>query len=301
MIIYCVLLIGIGIIIYSFIENRCLKTVHYHICMDSDGIVQRWENDRWPEDVVNKTECIRIVQLSDLHGCHYGTANDTLYHKIKSCNPDLILFTGDIITKNTVVPTEVVLLLERLASEHPCMYSLGNHELKERRKNPERFEAYTKLLQQAGIRVLDNEIHELVIKGRKLILGAYSSTVENYTKSIRPHEKSVNIPQVDCGDNCVSILLSHDPELVKHYTNSRYSLIFSGHLHGGIVRIPGWRGVISTQFKIFPRYAGGYYQLKDKQAMIVSRGLGSHTIKFRLFNRPELVHADIYILSKSQR
>jgi len=87
--------------------------------------------------------------------------------------------------------------------------------------------------------------------------------------------------------------MAHNPSYMKKYLERGANLILSGHLHGGIVRIPGWRGVVSTQFKLFPRYAGGYYQLKDKQAMIVSRGLGSHTIKFRLFNRPELVIIDI--------
>ncbi len=301
MIVYGILLIGIVIIIYSVIENRFLKTVHYRIALHSDGNVQRLENSEGQAEVEEETECIRMVQLSDLHGCYYGPDNVDLYQKIKACNPDILLFTGDIITKNTRIPSEVVSLLERLAFEYPCIYSLGNHELKERRKHPEQFRAYLEQLQQAGIQVMDDEVREFVLRGKKLILGACSSTIENYSKRIKPQEKKVHIPLAGCEDACVSVLLSHDPELAAQYKKTSYSLIFSGHLHGGIVRIPGWRGVVSTQFKIFPRYDGGYYQLKDKQAMIVSRGLGSHTIKFRLFNRPELVHADIYILSKSQR
>ena len=47
-------------------------------------------------------------------------------------------------------------------------------------------------------------------------------------------------------------------------------------------------GIISPRMKLFPKYCGGIYE-KDKSTMIVSRGLGMHTIPFRLFNRPELV------------
>ena len=65
-------------------------------------------------------------------------------------------------------------------------------------------------------------------------------------------------------------------------------LILSGHLHGGIVRIPGLGGVISPQAFLFPRYSGEL-TLEGDQTVIVSRGLGTHTIHLRLFNTPELV------------
>jgi len=295
---YGILLVVIVILIYSVIENRFVKTVRYRILLHSDGTVQRIGNGEVPEDAA---EWIRIIQLSDLHGCHYGPDNINLYQKIKSCNPDILIFTGDMITKYKIIPSELISLLERLASEYLCIYSLGNHELKERRKHPERFQAYLEQLQQAGVQLMDDTVREFVLKDRKLMLGACSSTIENYSRTLKPRTKNVYIPQRDCTDVSGSVLLAHDPNFAMEYRKTSYSLVFSGHLHGGIVRIPGWRGVVSTQFKLFPRYAGGYYQLKDKQAMIVSRGLGSHTIKFRLFNRPELVQADIYIFSKSQR
>ena len=70
-------------------------------------------------------------------------------------------------------------------------------------------------------------------------------------------------------------------------------LTLSGHIHGGIVRIPGIGGVISTSYRlVFPKYDGGYYEQNQKK-MIVSRGLGSHTIPVRLFNPAELVVIDL--------
>ena len=89
--------------------------------------------------------------------------------------------------------------------------------------------------------------------------------------------------------------MSHDPELAELYCETKYSVVFCGHLHGGIVRIPGFRGIVSTRFVLFPKYDGGCYQLDETPLMVVSRGLGSHTVKFRLFNRPEVVHTEIYI------
>ena len=74
--------------------------------------------------------------------------------------------------------------------------------------------------------------------------------------------------------------------------------MLSGHLHGGIVRIPGIGGVITPQFKLFPRYSGDMYQ-KDGHISVVSKGLGTHTVNVRLFNPAELTAVTFYG-SKSQ-
>ena len=65
-------------------------------------------------------------------------------------------------------------------------------------------------------------------------------------------------------------------------------MILSGHLHGGIVRIPGIGGVITPQAFLFPKYSGEM-TVEGEQAVIVSKGLGTHTIDIRLFNTPEVV------------
>ena len=73
-----------------------------------------------------------------------------------------------------------------------------------------------------------------------------------------------------------------------YYAKWGADLVLSGHVHGGLLRLPIIGGVISPQIKLFPKYTGGLYKL-NKAVMIVSRGLGTHTIRFRFFNPPELV------------
>ncbi len=75
---------------------------------------------------------------------------------------------------------------------------------------------------------------------------------------------------------------------MKAYLSWGADLVLSGHLHGGIVRIPGFRGVISPGFELFPKYSGGCCR-EGSQTAVVSRGLGSHTIPVRLFNEAELI------------
>ena len=64
-------------------------------------------------------------------------------------------------------------------------------------------------------------------------------------------------------------------------------LTVSGHLHGGIIRIPGIGGIITPQAKLFPRYDAGQFK-KNGKNLVVSRGLGTHTVNIRIFNPAEL-------------
>jgi predicted MPP superfamily phosphohydrolase len=75
---------------------------------------------------------------------------------------------------------------------------------------------------------------------------------------------------------------------MKNYVEWGADLVLSGHLHGGIVRIPGLVGAISPSFEIFPKYSGDLYYEEDT-AIVVSKGLGTHTINIRLFNSAEVV------------
>lgn len=69
-------------------------------------------------------------------------------------------------------------------------------------------------------------------------------------------------------------------------------LVLAGHFHGGMVRIPKFGGVISPQFQIFPKYDAGEFH-EGETTMILSRGLGNHSIKLRLFNKPEISYIEL--------
>lgn len=84
------------------------------------------------------------------------------------------------------------------------------------------------------------------------------------------------------------VLLAHNPSYMKEYLAWGADLILSGHLHGGMVRIPGIGGVIGPDFVLFPKYSGEMRRVGD-QTVIVSKGLGTHTIHIRLFNPAEVV------------
>ena len=63
--------------------------------------------------------------------------------------------------------------------------------------------------------------------------------------------------------------------------------MLSGHVHGGIARLPWIGGVISPSLRLFPKYDAGKFR-EQNGTMILSRGLGTHHIRLRFFNIPEI-------------
>ena len=84
------------------------------------------------------------------------------------------------------------------------------------------------------------------------------------------------------------ILLAHNPDYFENYAQWGADLVLSGHVHGGIMRLPLLGGVISPTLLLFPKYDGGLFK-KGSSAMILSRGLGTHTLPIRIFNPGELI------------
>ena len=90
-----------------------------------------------------------------------------------------------------------------------------------------------------------------------------------------------------------NILLAHNPEYFDAYASWGADLVISGHVHGGIMRLPFLGGVVAPSLTLFPKYSGGRYEKVtedgQKSIMILSNGLGSHTIPIRVFNPGQLV------------
>ena len=95
---------------------------------------------------------------------------------------------------------------------------------------------------------------------------------------------------VEAAENgAYTILLSHRPEYFVLYEDRDFDLVLCGHAHGGQWRIPGiLNGLYAPHQGLFPQYAGGRHDGEDI-TMIVSRGLGTHSVNIRLNNKPELV------------
>ena len=86
-----------------------------------------------------------------------------------------------------------------------------------------------------------------------------------------------------------NIAIAHNPLMAYAYESFGFDLVFSGHVHGGLVKLPLLGGILSPEYKLFPKYYEGIYNL-NKTKMIVSRGLGfCKRLPIRILNPAEVV------------
>lgn len=88
--------------------------------------------------------------------------------------------------------------------------------------------------------------------------------------------------------NECNMLLAHNPLYFEEYAKWGVDYVFSGHVHGGIIRLPKIGGLLSPERKFFPKHSFGEYT-KDNTKMFVSKGLGGSAVKVRINCRPEIV------------
>lgn len=238
----------------------------------------------------------RAVVVADLHNKSYGPDNIRLLEAIDKEKPDLILSTGDIINGKADADMSVGLsFLSKLAEKYPVYAANGNHEMRMEVYSDmygDKYERYTGALDEAGVKLLVNDRIRLEEYG-VCIIGSELAKERYKRFGITPMEegeleKSLGKPEKDS----FNILLAHNPDYFKDYVGYGPQLVLSGHIHGGIVRVPFvWRGVLSPNVSFFPKYSGGEYHIGETY-MIVSRGLGIHTIPVRMFNPGDLVVID---------
>jgi len=238
---------------------------------------------------------VKFVLLSDLHDKEYGESNNKLLQAIDEEAPDAVLIAGDMLTAHPLKDgsyRDVSLkLMRRLSEKYPVFYGMGNHERKmdwNRKCFGAQYEAFMKELEATGVTVLKDSFKTL----EKWNIRMYGLDLEYayYKRSgTIPMEAGCLSKKLGNADQTYyNIVLAHNPAYFEQYATWNPDLVLSGHVHGGLVRIPFLGGVISPSLKLFPKYDGGHYTLNGSN-LILSRGLGYHSIEFRMWNPAELV------------
>ncbi len=238
----------------------------------------------------------RAVVLADLHNKRYGRENELLLSAIEEQEPDAVIIAGDLLTARKGEKFKAALgLLEKLKDKYPLYYANGNHEHR-LELYPEVYgsmaEDYEKELTKLGIHRLVNEHVSLeqtgiVVYGVQIDRKYY----QRFRKKPMPSDYLTSVlGRADQDKYCV--LIAHNPDYFPEYAAWGADLVFSGHIHGGLVRIPGGKGLVSPAVRFFPHYDGGRFQ-EGSAVMLLSRGLGTHTIPIRMFNPGELLVVEL--------
>lgn len=272
---------------------------------------------------------VRLVFIADLHEKSYGRDNEAIVEAVSSLDPDAVLVGGDLIVSGKVkrdarrqengkgVPEPAdtgwmrnsLSLMKRLGRISKVWFVSGNHE--GRLSYYKDYCQYNRLfieeMEKAGVRFLHNECADpcaeahdgadsgIRLQGLELPMRYY----KKFTKTELTQEELGRLLG-EADPSVYTVLLSHMPVYFEQYAVWGADLCLCGHVHGGLMRLPLIGGVMGTRPNLFPKYSGGQYSFPkgsgesgEKSTMILTCGLGMHTLPIRIFNPGEISCVDL--------
>ena len=258
--IYILLIIGLIIIYSRYIATTGIQIKEYSVI-----------NNKIPESFKG----FKIVHFSDLK---YGSTTDQKYlkklvNKINELNPDIIIFTGDLISSNyKLTDNDKKSIIENLNKLDPKIdiYSIrGDNDINE---------TYNSIITQTKIIEINNLNKLIYYKGDTPIMLIGLDDSINGNQSL---DMAFNYEE----NNYYKILIAHEPDTYEKIKDKNIDLFLAGHSLNGQVRLP-FIGSIYT-----PTGAKKYYDSKykiDNTEIYISNGLGTSKIPYRLNNRPSI-------------
>ncbi|MCG8409769.1 MAG: metallophosphoesterase [Bacteroidales bacterium] len=241
----------------------------------------------------------KLVHISDMHiGSFLGHQQhvEKAIELINAQNPDLILFTGDLVNNFYEELEGWIPILSKLNAKYGKFSILGNHDYGDyyRWKNNEDKKQNQEKIKQAhkkiGFKLLLNEFHDLEFKKEKITIVG----VENWGLPPFPQYGDLKKAMSGIDDSVFKILLSHDP---SHWSaevvdNTNIDLTLSGHTHGMQFGVRVGNLKWSPAKYKYPNWAGLYE--KSKQYLYVNRGFGYIGFPGRVGMPPEITLIELF-------
>lgn len=258
--IYILLIIGLIIIYSRYIATTGIQIKEYSVI-----------NNKIPESFKG----FKVVHFSDLK---YGSTTNQKYlkklvNKINELNPDIIIFTGDLITSNyKLTDNDKKSIIENLNKLDPKIdiYSIrGDNDINE---------TYNSIITQTKIIEINNLNKLIYYKGDTPIMLIGLDDSINGNQSL---DMAFNYEE----NNYYKILITHEPDTYEKIKDKNIDLFLAGHSLNGQIRLP-FIGSVYT-----PTGAKKYYDSKykiDNTEIYISNGLGTSKIPYRLNNRPSI-------------
>ena len=262
-ILFFIIFILIIILLYSrFIGTKGLKVKEYKIV-----------NENFTDNFYG----LKIVHITDLH---YGnTTNNSdlkkIVDKVNLIKPDIIVFTGDLLDKelNNEELEEFKSTLNNMKSNIKKYAVNGNHD-----------ENFSEILKETGFTDLNNNYDSLYNSNNSVILFSGINTNDDINDAIKNINNFLSDEQ-DTNNIIYKIMLMHEPDKILDFDYNNYDLILAGHSHNGQITIP----FIGSLYKPngSKKYYKDYYELEGTK-LYISGGIGTSTLKLRLFNKPSI-------------
>lgn len=215
---------------------------------------------------------LKIVHVTDLH---YGMTNEKklkkLVKEINLTKPDIVLFTGDLVDKNTEYNKEIdnILIenLKNINAYYGKYYVNGDEDLQ--------YKTFDTIMSNSNFISLDDTYEVIYNEKNETIFISGISPDKSLSTEIK---ENINLNTYN-----YKILLTHYPDSTTSVLKYNYDLIVSGHSLNGQVRLPFIGSVYTKENS--RKYYNSYYKI-DNTNLYVSSGIGNSTINIRLNNPP---------------
>lgn len=235
---------------------------------DIQVVEQSWQLPNLPAAF----DGFRLLQLSDLHLDIHPDLAPAIARAVKACPHDAICITGDYRNSTNQDQEPSMALMPQIldATEAPCYGVLGNHDFIQK---VERLESY-------GMRILLNESAVIERAGQRLWIAGVDDPHFYRTHDFAAARRGIP------ADAC-SVLLCHSPEPHAEAAQYGFSLMLSGHTHGGQICLPGGRHLVSSSKGLKQPFVKGRWQSGNMPGY-TSPGTGSSGVAARLNCPPEI-------------
>ena len=206
----------------------------------------------------------RVVQLTDIHHGLYLPLSAVMdaVSLVNRLKPDVVALTGDFVTYSRAYITPVAAILGLLRARYGVYAVLGNHDFRVGA------DEISRALRRQHIDVLRNTHTAIRRGGHSLYVAGIDDVAYHADLSRALH----GIPQ-----GAPTVLLSHNPSIIRRAARNSVGLVLSGHTHGGQVRLPLLSKFLSSERM---RYKVGLDRLGPTQ-IYVSRGIGTVVLPLR--------------------
>ena len=228
---------------------------------------------------------LKIVHISDIH---YGRITfekelQRLVEKVNLVKPDIIIFSGDLIDKDTKLTGEMADQISSILKEMHA--TIGKYAIKGNHDDP--FEQWDFILENSDFIDLDDTYDTIYKESNEYILLTGVSTNLHGEQKIEEKIASTEQYLESITDETLKpkykILVLHEPDFIDDIDIDTFDLVLAGHSHNGQVSLP-----IIGPIWLPPgckKYYKPYYKV-NKTDLYISSGIGTSSINFRLFNRP---------------
>lgn len=243
----------------------------YSIFINTKGLLVK-EYKVVNKNLPNSFYGLKIVHFSDLYYDKSINKKElsNIVNEINLTKPDIVIFTGDLIDKDTIytedIENDLIKYLSKINTEYGKYYVSGDND---KYKN-----SFDSLMTKSSFMSLDDTCDTITNKKNDSITLCgldIGSSNGNF------------LDEIISEDSNYKIIAMHYPDYYNNIKKYNFNLVLGGHSYNGQIKLPFIKGIIrrSNAFN----YYNDHYKINNND-MFISGGLGTDNLNLRLLNKP---------------